>query len=378
MRWSLLSLTLTFSIAGAVHAVDRPSASSPRPVELTPRGTIAGAKQPQAVVVGGDKVHVTFAGGESVYLVSSTDGGKSFDSPRRVDEIPGLMAGMHRGPRIAADDRAIVMSAIGSKEGNLLAWRSVDGGKSWEGPSTVNDEPKPCREGLHAMAMGPRGQIACVWLDLRQKKTELYCAVSTDGGATWGENRLAYRSPDGFICECCHPSAAYDSSGTLFVMWRNQIAGNRDLYLASSRDDGKTFSPGSKLGTGTWKKDACPMDGGALAVASPGKTVTIWRRDQEVFYTPAGETKELRLGLGEQPTATVTTAGTYLAWVTRRPGSLMVKVPSSGKPIELASGVLDPMLASAPTGTGPVVIVWETGKGRDTSIWFASLTLTSR
>lgn len=364
----LVSLSLLIGIG---FAADRPAGNAPRPVELTPKGTISGAKQPQAVVAN-DNIHVTFAAGESIYLTTSTDAGKSFDSPRRVADLGGLMAGMRRGPRIVGNDKVIVVSAIGSKDGNLVAWRSTDGGASWQGPSPVNGEPKSAREGLHAMAMGPEGQIACVWLDLRNQKTELCCSVSTDGGATWGENRLAYRSPDGSICECCHPSVTYDAGGKLIAMWRNSLRGNRDLYLATSSDGGQTFSTATKLGTGSWKKDSCPMDGGAIAVTGAGKTTTIWRRDQEVFYTSPGETKEQRLGPGEQPTITTTANGTYLAWVTRRPGSLMLKQPKATKPVEVASMANDPMLVAG-AGKGPVVLVWETGRGRDTSVWITAI-----
>lgn len=370
----LVSLGLLIGIS---FAADRPSGNEARSVELTPKGTLPGAKQPQAVVVGNDTVHVAFAGGDSIYITTSTDAGKSFETPHRVADLPNLMAGMRRGPRIVANEKAIVISAIGSKDGNLVAWRSTDGGKSWQGPSTVNSEAKSAREGLHGLAMGPDGQVACVWLDLRHQKTELCCSVSTDGGETWGENQLAYRSPDGSICECCHPSVTYDGGGKLTVMWRNSLGGNRDIYLANSSDGGQTFSKATKLGTGSWKKDSCPMDGGDIAVTSAGKAATVWRRDQEIFYTPPGENKEQRLGPGEQPTITAAGNGTYLAWVTRRPGSLMLKQPKATKPVEIATQANDPMLAAG-SGRGPVVVVWESGRGRDTSVWFAALPNQSR
>lgn len=365
----LLGIALLDEATGA----DRSSGVPPKPVEVTPRGSVAGAKQPQLAVTADGAIHVAFAAGETIDLVTSTDGGASFSAPQKVGSIPGLMAGMRRGPRIVASGDVIVVSAIGSKEGDLLSWRSADQGKTWDGTTRVNSESKSAREGLHAMAIGPSGKIACIWLDLRTKKTELYCSISNDGGKTWGENRLAYHSPDGSICECCHPSAVYDSAGKLFVLWRNSLGGNRDMYLASSSDDGRTFTKGAKLGTGTWKRDSCPMDGGAVAVAAPGKASSIWRRDQEVFYTSAGESKEHRLGPGEQPTLAVNDSGTYLAWVTRRGGPLLVKPPQTTKPIELASAAFDPTLATDPTGKGPAVIVWETGRNRDTSVWFARL-----
>jgi hypothetical protein len=83
---------------------------------------------------------------------------------------------------------------------------------------------------------------------------------------TWSKNLMIYESPAGTICECCHPSAAIDSEGQVLVMWRNWLAGSRDMYLVRSRD-GLTFSKPEKLGSGTWKLNACPMDGGGLAAS---------------------------------------------------------------------------------------------------------------
>ena len=64
--------------------------------------------------------------------------------------------------------------------------------------------------------------------------TKLYGARSRDGGVTWSKNVLIYESPDGTICQCCHPSAAFDPGGQVLVMWRNCLGGARDMYLKSS------------------------------------------------------------------------------------------------------------------------------------------------
>ena len=128
------------------------------------------------------------------------------------------------------------------------------------------------------MAEGPGGEVYCVWLDCRdqQRGSRIFGAASTDGGKTWTKNRQVYSSPSGSVCECCHPSVAYDSSGKLHVMWRNSLQGARDMYMTSSTDGGATFSAGVKLGSGTWPLDACPMDGGYLAVSSNGVVFTAY------------------------------------------------------------------------------------------------------
>jgi hypothetical protein len=248
-------------------------------------------RQPQ-VAVDERAIHVAFGINNSVFYCRSNNGGQTFGD---ATELPGkyvMSLGMRRGPRVVVSGDAICISAIGGKQGkgrdgDLLAYHSSDRGKTWHEPVAVNDEPDVAREGLHAMASGPQGRVCCVWLDLRDRKTEIYAAVSTDGGNTWSKNIRVYRWPDGSVCECCHPSVAYDSSGKLHVMWRNSLGGSRDMYLASSSDGGATFGKAAKLGKGTWPLDACPMDGGYLAVSPKGDIFTAWRRDNEVFLTSA-------------------------------------------------------------------------------------------
>ena len=155
------------------------------------------------------------------------------------------------------------------------------------------------REGLQALAGDGRGLVAAVWLDLRGKGTELWGRISRDGGATGASDLSIYQSPDGHICECCVPSVAISPTGEIAAMWRNWLGGSRDLYTATSRD-GRAFSPAQKLGTGTWKLNGCPMDGGGLDFAADGGVLTAWRREGTVFRALTSG-PESSLGGGAQP-----------------------------------------------------------------------------
>lgn len=146
---------------------------------------------------------------------------------------------------------------------------------------------------MHAMASDATGQVALVWLDIRSGGMELWSAVSSDGGKTWGRNTRVYQSPDGHICECCHPSVAIDGRGEISAMWRNWLDGSRDMYLAVSRDHGKNFADATKLGSGTWKLNACPMDGGAMAFDAAGKPLTVWRRENSILTSTGSAETEL-------------------------------------------------------------------------------------
>jgi hypothetical protein len=203
-----------------------------------------------------------------------------------------------------------------------------------------------------------------VWLDLREQKTQLCGAASNDGGATWHE-RLIYKSPDGPVCQCCQPQVTFDALSGLHVMWRNNLAGSRDMYLVNSKDNGRTFDRPVKLGLGTRPLDACPMDGGALAADRDGQVVTIWRRDKQLFRCVPGQA-ETSLGEGAQGWAATSPDGIYLIWTTGRTGRVLALTPNSDSPIELAEHGSHAVVAASPTGKGPVIATWEhAGEGPD-------------
>jgi hypothetical protein len=325
-------------------------------------------QQPQLAVDSKGAIHVVFGIGDEIHYCRSDDGGKSFAEPIALSTVHAMSLGMRRGPRIAVTDSAICVTAIGGKhgkgrDGDLLALQSTDGGKTWTGPVAVNDAADAAREGLHAMSGGPKNSICCVWLDLRSGKTEVMASVSADGGRSWDKNSLVYRSPDGSVCECCHPSVAMDPQGRIFVQWRNSLAGARDMYVASSADGGKTFGKAAKLGSGSWPLNACPMDGEAIAVAAPGKVATAWRRDKAIYLLLAGQREERRLGAGEQPWIAATDDGPFVIWLKKRGNAALLLSPDGDSPVEVAAHANDPVIASGPNGQGQVVVAWESHEG---------------
>jgi hypothetical protein len=335
------------------------------PVRVVPESAFPVARQPQAAVSPGGKVFIVFGVDDAIYCSISADGGKSYQAPVKVGQQGVMALGMRRGPRVAATDRAVVVTAIcgpvgRGKDGDVLAWRSSDEGKTWQGPVKVNTVAGSAREGLHHTAAGPDGLIYCTWLDLRDGRSVVYGAASTDGGATWPREQLVYASPERNVCECCQPSVAFDAGGGVHVMWRNNLAGARDMYLCSSKDHGVTFGPAAKLGEGTWPLRACPMDGGALAGTSPRELVTVWMRNKELFRCTPGQ-PEVSLGRGEQAWAAAAPGGVSLIWIKTRPGSVLLLTPGAREPRQLSDRGFDPVLAAAPNGKGPVIAVWEEG-----------------
>lgn len=140
------------------------------------------------------------------------------------------------------------------------------------------------------------------------------------------------------------------------------------MFVTSSNDCGKSFTPAKKLGSGTWTLDACPMDGGMLAAGPNGSLETVWRRDGNVYTTTGDGSREVLLGKGQQPWITATSKGTFIVWTVGREGDLLMQSPVSGQPQKLAGAARDPMVTTASNGEGPVIACWESKLTDDAAV----------
>jgi len=335
----LLALATTLSAASAESAV------------------VDGAgKQPHAAIAADGIVHLVYAQGEALMTRASRDGGATFSAPLTVAKVDGLMVGMRRGPHIAAGSLAVVVGAIG-KDGDLQAWRSLDHGATWSGPVTINDQPKTAMEGLFSLAAGPGGVVWATWLDLRSTTMEVYAAQSRADG-TWAANARVYRSPDGEVCTCCQPTIAGDA-GTVAIMWRNQVGGARDLWSCALDGAGKITAAAAKLGSGTWSLNACPMDGGGIAILG-SRIETIWRREGTMYACgSADRRKEVALGPGSNGVVAILVSGVVRVWQ-RSDDIVMTR---DGGPVTVLGRGRYPVIAAQADGNGPAVIAWEADEG---------------
>jgi hypothetical protein len=328
-------------------------------------------RQPQ-LAAGYGLVVLTFVGDNSIYFASSRDQGRTFSQPSKVADVAVLAAGRHRGPRVVILKDAILISAVVGEtlktgphahglpeDGNLTVWRSVNQGKTWSKSGPINDAAGAAREGLHAMTSDRNGNVLAAWLDKRGEGTQIYGSRSADGGGTWSKNVLIYASPGGTVCECCGPSIAADDSGRVWVMWRNALQGARDLYITSSRD-GARFEPARKIGVGTWPLNACPMDGGGLAIDGD-HVITAWRRDGSIFLAEPGKI-EIKIGSGKDVAIAHGKKGVYIAW--SNGPSLEISTPGASAPVPLASEGAYVSLIGLPDGA--VLAAWETHNSIDT------------
>lgn len=219
--------------------------------------TDAGAIQPAIVADTDGKLYVAYAMGDprQVFLKTSDDG-KTWSEAEKVSvDAFSVLAGMTRGPRIAATkEGAIVVTACAKlrkdDDVHVYCYRKGPKDKAFAATRVTTPAAKD-HEGMHDMVADGEGNIHVAWLDSREaaRGNHVWYARSTNGGKTFKGETIAYKSPSGSICPCCAPSIATSSNGkTVAIQFRNKqkaAAGGpdvHDMFTAVSTDGGKKFA----------------------------------------------------------------------------------------------------------------------------------------
>lgn len=313
---------------------------------------VAKGSMPNMATDKSNNFYIVYGTGDSIMYVTSENKGKSFSSPSLIAVLPGLFASAMQGPQIAATNNGLIVTACTNK-GNIYSFKQQGVGK-WTKALKVNEVDEVAKEALMSLsADGPN--VFAVWLAVKNPKGQnVYGAKSVDGGKTWNKNLLVYTSPESTVCECCKPSVAVKGND-VYVMFRNFLKGNRDLYLAKSSNGGKSFEGAQKLGVGNWKLNGCPMDGGGLAINSSGLPQTVWRREGKIYASTAGSI-EKEIGEGRGCTMETVNNKNVYAWTENGD---VVLIKSQGKKKVLGKGS-QPIVKAL--NNEHVICVWENDK----------------
>lgn len=269
-------------------------------------------------------IHLVYGNGDTILYSYSSDNGKNFTSPVIISIVSNLASSHMRGPQIAATSNSLVVTACNDM-GNIFSF-TKDKTNKWSQAVRVNDVDTIAKENLMALSADDNNAFA-VWLDLRDGHNRVYGAKSIDGGKSWSKNILVYASPDTTVCECCKPSVAVRGNN-IYVMFRNWLNGNRDLYLIQSSDGGNSFGKAQKLGNGSWALNGCPMDGGGLVINKNGNAETVWNRKGTIYACEPGK-EEKKLGEGKNCTMESVNRKNVYAWVAN--GHVIVMKPQGIK-----------------------------------------------
>lgn len=165
--------------------------------------------------------------------------------------------------------------------------RSLDAGRHFDEPLTVNDDLALISHRFDAMVKDGDDRLYIVWLDKRDLAAAkaageeyagaaLYYAVSEDKGASFSANRKLYDH----TCECCRIALDADSADRIVALWRHVYPVNlRDHAIARFRHPAAARKEAPlRASDDGWQVDGCPHHGPDLALSKrlQGKAHIAW------------------------------------------------------------------------------------------------------
>jgi hypothetical protein len=248
----------------------------------------------------GHNVYVAWgAGGSHTALdfTRSTDGGESFETPRRIlgeARIPSLVSA---GPQLAAGPDGLVCAVCdwttrqdssGDMIGQVVAVCSTDAGRSFASPVRLGAEaaaialPGDVRPNSGpTVAISPRGDALYVAFPTHKPgsaHSDIVVTASRDGGRTWSKPVTATPG-DGAIY--FQPNIAVDAAGRVAISAFALANGRMDEVLLVAKAGELRFGPPLRVTTAPFN----PLD---PTTATRGKYGIWWIGDWQGIASGAG------------------------------------------------------------------------------------------
>lgn len=248
-----------------------------------------------------------------LYFARSTDGGKTFTTPVRVNSKPGELWGFATSrPRIAVSKSGIIHVFYHGNRREPSAprqavdaryTRSLDGGKTFEAARTLNVEGKGMDDGeldeahcFGTMGVAPNGDVHAYWIDTRHMKSAedngaIYGVVSRNEGKTFSAEKMVVQAE---ACPCCQLNVAFTPDSKAYLSLRSVgTDGSRNAALKLSADRGQTFGSSIAVSDKKWKISACPLKPLMMTADSKGRVYATWFAGEEappgVFFAVSSD-----------------------------------------------------------------------------------------
>jgi hypothetical protein len=356
--WRLMAVALTAAaVAGSGCAWWGESTDSAPPGGQVSRLSVEGTTgSGVSLAAAGQHLVATWAATSesrtNIYAAVSRDGGARFGPPVRVNDVDGdARVSGEQAPRVAIwkDMVVITWSSRFTGESRVRMAQSNDGGETFMPATTIHSENVTGARGWTSLAIAPDGAAHVAWLDGRNAESAAPKAPASGGASGAHAMHKSMRQdifqavirPDGTqseaqvatnVCFCCKTAVAIGPDGTTYVVWRHIYPTNfRDMAVARSTDDGKTFSEPVRVSEDHWQIDGCPEDGPSMVVTGDGLLHIAWPTIVDVktarkaifysFSSDGGRSFAPRIRLDEE---TPTNRGTAHPQLARVGSSLVV------------------------------------------------------
>ena len=254
----LLSFLSTFLFALSAHA----QITWDTPIDVAPQGN--GKQHPGIVTdADGDPMVIWYFSGKTMFARWT---GSGFESPRAISPINLPVAGASwMGPDIAAkgDTVYVVFKETPEHEGNSWLMSSFDGGETFNEPVQV-DSITNALSRFPTVTIDDEGNPIVAFMKFNESFGDARWVVSKsyDAGITFSPDVLAsgWSSPESDVCDCC-PGSIISSGDVVAMVYRDNNNNLRDSWAGLSYDGGETFAEGTNIDRHNWMVSACPASG---------------------------------------------------------------------------------------------------------------------
>ena len=295
-RGIAISLMLAFA-AGTAIAMHSSRANSPAMPTITLLRTPREGIQPQTMLDRKGVLHMIYfkgdaSAGDIEYVWGKPDG-KNFSKPIRVnsDSSSAVAIGTVRGPQMAVGRNGrvyVIWFGARAQFGDPTNAMSVvfsrlnDSRTAFEAQRNLMQYARGGDGGI-SIAADAAGDVFVVWhatgSEPGEDHRQVYLARSTNDGKTFAREVPISPATLG-ACGCCGMRAFADEHGTLFVLYRAATESiHRDMTLLVSTDHGVTFH---ETTVGPWELNACPMSTAYLSEGGK-RVLAAWEKAGQVY-----------------------------------------------------------------------------------------------
>ena len=255
----------------------------------------------------------------NLWFARSSDGGTTFSTPSRVNDVPGDVHPHAEGaPRLVAAPGVVAVfwnnrfevpgRAFGASD--LRFARTLDGGDSWSTSIALQEDTLgtiPRANTFHGAAWSGDSTLVVAWLDGRDRDARriaraleagmdppeargnpeawaddddifdsdasIYAAFSHDLGGTWEPSNRRIQEN---LCPCCRVNLARAPDGEVFGAWRQHFEGDIRDPAFRAIGSGEEEGGARRIHEDNWQYPGCPHSGPALDVDATGTIHAAW------------------------------------------------------------------------------------------------------
>jgi len=344
LTWILLTsivLCIPMQIHAAGHKHGKHNSSTPKTcTKADSLATLKCSHGPNAVFDTNGRLWLAWAFGGHVYVNFSDDKGESYSSPVIVNKTPEPISAKAESPvKIVVDNSGNLFVSWTMKlpkrfSGHIRFSRSIDGGKNFSAPLTVNDHLEVTSHRFQSMSVNKQGEIFITWLDKRDLLAAKKAGKPYTGAAiyyTYSDNNGQSFHPNIKIsdssCECCRTAMAMDKDGLPVILWRHIFSKNTRDHALVKLTDKNLVGKIHRASFDNWKVDGCPHHGPDISIGDEGTYHLTWFNNAPqrhgLFYahtSDQGNTFSTAVSIGDyaaaasHPQVLSTRQQVYLLW----------------------------------------------------------------